>query len=90
MARQLLKSGTSIGANIKNAQDGQSKKDFLSKMNIALKEAKETVYRVTLLSKSWHLGWYLKHKEIIQQANEIVWVLIKIVRTTKENLKKTP
>ncbi|MEI8091113.1 MAG: four helix bundle protein [bacterium] len=52
VARQLLKSGTSIGANIKNAQDGQSKKDFLSKMNIALKEAKETVYRVTLLSKS--------------------------------------
>jgi four helix bundle protein len=52
MTKQLLKSGTSVGANIKEAQDGQSKKDFLHKMNIALKEAKETVYRLTLLSKS--------------------------------------
>jgi four helix bundle protein len=58
-------------------------------MNIALKEAKETVYRLTLLSKSWYLEWYLKHKEIIQQANEMVWILIRIVKTTKENLKKT-
>jgi four helix bundle protein len=46
IARQLLRSGTSIGANIREAQDGQSKKDFLHKMNISLKEAKETQYRL--------------------------------------------
>ena len=44
LSKQLLKSGTSIGANIKEAIQGQSKKDFLSKMNISLKEASETEY----------------------------------------------
>jgi len=46
IARQLLRSGTSVGANIREAQDGESKKDFLHKMNISLKEAKETQYRL--------------------------------------------
>ena len=47
MSKQLLRSGTSIGANIKEALQAQSKKDYLSKMNIALKEASQTEYRRT-------------------------------------------
>jgi four helix bundle protein len=49
LSKQILKSGTSIGANIMEAQEAQSKKDFLSKMSIALKEAIETKYRLRLL-----------------------------------------
>ena len=49
LSRQLLRSGTSIGANIYEAQDAQSKADFKSKMNIALKEARESQYWINLL-----------------------------------------
>ncbi|MDU4660365.1 MAG: four helix bundle protein, partial [Clostridium butyricum] len=52
LSKQLLRSGTSIGANIKEALKGQSRKDFLSKMSIALKEAEETEYWIQLLIQS--------------------------------------
>lgn len=55
MSKQLLRSGTSIGANVKEAVQGQSKRDFLSKMNIALKEASEVEYWIELLLKSEYL-----------------------------------
>jgi len=51
MSRQLLKSGTSIGANIEEASAGQSKRDFTAKMSIASKEARETRYWLKLLQK---------------------------------------
>ncbi len=53
---QLLRSGTSIGANIREAENAQSKKDFLSKMNIALKESDETMYWIELLR---HTGYWM-------------------------------
>ena len=52
MSRQILKSGTSIGANIKEANEAQSKADFISKMSIALKEASETEYWLELLNET--------------------------------------
>ncbi len=57
-------------------------------MNISLKEANETEYRITLLQKSNYLDWYSELEALINQSKEIAKVLVKIVKTTKENLKK--
>ena len=84
ISKQLLKSSTSIGANIKEALNGQSKKDFLSKMNIALKESSETEYWLELLLASK----YLDNSSILDSCIEISKMLSKIVKTTKDSLKK--
>lgn len=84
--KQVLRSGTSIWANITEAQDAQSKKDFLHKMNISLKEAKETKYRLRLLQDSWYMWDFSKREELLVKINELIWVLTKIVKTTKQNL----
>ena len=86
LSKQILRSWTSIGANVMEAQDAQSKKDFLSKMNIALKESKETQYRLLLINESWYLEKFDEYKILNNKLNEIVWVLTKIVITTKNNL----
>ena len=84
MSKQLVRSSTSIGANIKEALNGQSKKDFLSKMNIALKESSETEYWLELLLSSS----YLEDRSILDDCIEISKMLSKIVKTTKDSLKK--
>lgn len=84
MSKQLLKSGTSIGANVTEALQGQSRPDFLSKMNISLKEAVETEYWLNLL----HEGGYLNDKEynsIYNDAEELIKLLVSIVKTTKSS-----
>lgn len=86
LSKQFLRSGTSIWANIQEANQWSSKKDFLHKMNISLKEAHETEYRITLLSKSDYLTWYESTHKLIMQSQEMVKVLIKIVKTTKDRL----
>ena len=88
LTRQLLKSGTSIWANIREAQDAQSKKDFLHKMNISLKEAKETQYWIFLLKDSWYMKDYTDEKPLINKANEMVGILTRIIKTTKISLIK--
>ena len=83
LSKQLLRSGTSIGANVAEAQQAQSKPDFINKMNIALKEAYETSYWLRLL----HATQYLSTKEyesIIADYLEVVKLLVAIVKTTKE------
>jgi len=83
LSKQLLRSGTSIGANINEAIAGQSKRDFIYKLNIALKEARETNYWLNLLKD----GEYLNLKEfdtLIKSCNEIIKVLSSIIITTKE------
>ena len=83
LSKQLLRSGTSIGANIREALQGQSRKDFLSKMNIALKEAAETEYWLILMKESE----YLTEKEYLSMASdcaELNKILIAIVKNTKE------
>ena len=82
LSRQLLKSGTSIGANVKEAIRGQSKADFYAKMNIALKEASETEYWIELLFE----GNYLNQKQfqsIYDDCQEIIKILMAITKTQR-------
>ncbi len=82
---QLLRSATSIGANVNEAGAGQSKRDFITKMSIASKEARETSYWLRLLNES---EWYgIDLKSHITECNELVKILTKIVKTSQENLK---
>jgi four helix bundle protein len=85
--KQVLRSGTSIGANVAEGQYAQTKADFLTKMNIALKEANETKFWLNRL----HKGEFLSTKEfqsIITDNEDIINILVKITGTTKENLRK--
>jgi len=83
--RQLLRSATSIGANVNEGSAGQTKKDFITKMAIASKEARESSYWLRLLSES---NWYdIDLTNQITECNEIVKILTKIVKTSQENLK---
>ncbi len=84
LSKQLLRCGTSIGANIAEAQRGQSKADFIAKMSIALKEANETEYWLRLLYKTE----YLKTKEFESMhadIKELIGLLMSICRTANDN-----
>lgn len=86
LSKQLLRSGTSIWANIQESQDAQSKKDFLSKLSISLKESKETLYWLKLLKDTE----YIKTNEfdsINKDLLEIIKLFTSIIKTTKQNLK---
>ncbi|RQP17739.1 four helix bundle protein [Parapedobacter defluvii] len=85
LSKQLLRSGTAVGALIREAEHAQSKKDFLSKMNIALKEANETQYWLELLKDSAFIG-VDTFDDISAQSIELVKLLTSIVKTTKSNL----
>ena len=78
----MLRSGTSIGANVEEAQAGQSKADFLSKFNIALKEARETIYWLRLLDSSG-LPTNEQCKLLRDEADEISRVIGSIIVRTK-------
>ncbi|MBQ3710612.1 MAG: four helix bundle protein [Bacteroidales bacterium] len=83
MSKQLLRSGTSIGANVREGQYAQSKKDFISKMSIALKEAGETNYWLDVL----HSVKYLSDEEyssLNKDNDELLNLLASIVKTSKE------
>lgn len=80
IARQLLKSGTSIGANVMEAQNGESKADFIHKMKIAAKEAEESQYWLWLCQ---HAENYPDCKKLIDKLEEINKVLGKILATSK-------
>ncbi len=87
LSKQVLRSGTAIGALIKEAEHAQSTADFINKLNIALKEANETLYWLELLKDTN----YLEEKDfhsIYKDAEEIVKILVSIVKTTKLKIKK--
>ena len=87
LGRQLIKSGTSIGANVEEATGAFSKDDFIFKMNVALKEARETNYWLRLVRDSE----MLKHKEIedsLIESENIRNILSAIVKTSKERGKR--
>lgn len=84
LVNQLIRSGTSIGANVEEAQSGQSRADFLSKMSIACKEARETFYWLRLISASDD-SLSPQLTDIIKEADELVCVLTSIVKNTKRN-----
>jgi four helix bundle protein len=81
LGRQLLRSGTSIEANVEEAQAGQSRADFTSKYAIALKESRETIYWLRLLKEAGMNGDWGK---LIHEANEIARIIGAIVVTAKK------
>src|SRR5450432_2132949 len=85
IADQLLRSGTAIGANVFEAQHSESRLDFIHKMKIALKEASETFYWLSLCERT---GDLTDHLETLKSINEIIAILSKIVITCKKNLEK--
>ncbi|MBU5313144.1 four helix bundle protein [Tissierella carlieri] len=86
MSKQLLRTGTSIGANVKEALRGQSKKDFLSKMNISLKEANEVEYWIELLFATNYLDKNT-NLDLLMDCKEICRILNTIVKSTRESLE---
>lgn len=87
LAKQILRCGTSIGANVNEAQQGQSKKDFLMKMNIALKECSETKYWIELLYETEYINEKMK-QSIYEDCMELEKLLTSIVKTTSAALAK--
>lgn len=85
LSKQLLKSGTAIGALVKEGEHAQSKKDFLNKMNVALKEANETEYWLLLLKETEYIGGR-EFDSIHKDCDELVRMLVSIVKTTKTSL----
>ena len=83
LSTQILKSGTSIGANVKEATRGQSKPDFFAKMNIALKEASETEYWLELLEGSGYIDG-ATYLEMDRACQEIIKLLVSITKKQKE------
>lgn len=86
--RQLLKSGTSVGANVREGLRAQTQEDFIAKMNIALKEAEESEYWLELLHRTDYLT-DAEMKSIFPQCNELTKLLTSIVKTAKSNLPKS-
>ena len=86
MTDQLARAGTSVGANIHEAQYAQGKKDFISKMEIALKEASETGYWLELLHKTNYIDEQ-SYKSLSAKCTSLRVMLIASCRTAKENAK---
>jgi four helix bundle protein len=82
--RQLLRSGTAIGALVREAEFAQSKADFINKLSIALKEANETEYWIELLCGSQSL-YRETHSDTIQLLTEIIKMLVASIKTAKGN-----
>ena len=82
MSKQLLRSGTSIGANTREAMRGQTKPDFYAKLNIALKEADETAYWLELLFESDFID-KKQFDSIYSDCDEIISLLVSITKTQK-------
>ena len=87
VSKQLLRSGTAIGALIREAEHGESKADFIHKMTISLKEANETEYWLMLLHDSDFLEEKI-FKSMLNDCQELIKMLISIIKSSKENHKK--
>jgi four helix bundle protein len=83
LSKQILRSGTSVGANIHEAVGGQSKKDFIHKLGIAVKEARETLYWLNLLKDSSYITKD-EFSKLSNSCDEIIKILNSIILTTKE------
>ncbi len=80
ISKQLLRSATSIGANVEEAIAGQSRKDFIHKMSIASKEARETRYWLKLLNESNLVN--MNFDKYLLEIDQVIAILVKIVKTT--------
>lgn len=84
LSKQLLRAGTSIGANVNEAQAAQSKADFIAKMSIASKEAREAQYWINLLIKTDYLDLSNQHvKTLMKESEELTKLLTSIVKTSQ-------
>lgn len=87
MSKQLLRCGTSIGANVHEGKNAQSRPDFCSKMNIALKEATEAEYWIDLLREADYIEETM-HASLADDCKKINAVLTKIVKSVRSSLEK--
>jgi len=84
LSKQVLRSGTSIGANIEEAQAGQSKKDFIAKISISFKEARETRYWLRLLKDTGILEGELANS-LLKDCEEVIYIISAILKSSREN-----
>jgi len=84
LANQLLRSGTSVGANVEEGQAGQSRADFVSKLSIACKEARETHYWLRLLSAT-KIVPESRLTGLLDEANQLVAILTTVIRNARKN-----
>ena len=89
LSRQILRSGTSIGANIRESRFAQSKADFVSKLSIALKEAAETQYWLDLLTVTGLLS-KKQYDSLKADADWLVGTLVNVIKSSKRSLRITP
>ncbi len=87
LSKQLLRSGTSIGANTRESKNAQSRNDFLNKLNIALKEADETEYWLELLYQTEYLDEN-EYQSIQKDTSELIKILTSIIKKLKEDNDK--
>ena len=85
LSKQLLRSGTAIGALIREAEFAQSKLDFINKMSIALKEANETLYWLSLMKDTFYLAKEI-HVDLSERCKELISLLVASIKTSKSNL----
>jgi len=85
IANQLIRSGTSVGANVEEAQDGLTKKEFIKSLSIALKEARETNFWLKIALESNHLNLE-KTKPVLGEVEELIKILVTIVKKSKMKL----
>ena len=83
LSKQLLRSGTSIGANIEEAVGGISKKDFIAKLQISYKECRETIYWIRLLSSTGYIT-ETTGDELRKDAGEIIRIIVAILKSSKK------
>ena len=86
ISKQMVRSGTSIGANVCEAEHAESKADFVHKMSITLKEANETNYWLLLLNKSEYIN-SKEYDSIHKECDELIRLLATIVKTTKKSIQ---
>lgn len=86
LSKQVLRSGTSIGANVREGERGQTKADFYAKMNIALKEASETAYWLELLHESGYISPE-QFSSINADCDELIRILVSITKSQKQGVR---
>lgn len=86
MSKQLMRSGTSIGANVREGVNAQSKKDFIHKLAIAQKECDESIYWLELLVETKYLNKE-EYNSLVNDATELLKIIKSIIITTKNNYK---
>lgn len=87
LSKQILRSGTSIGANVRESKNAQSRADFVSKLNIALKEADETEYWLEVMLKS-DLVKENQIEKLVANLKEIIAILVSSIKTMKMKTEK--